>query len=215
VIRVVVADDQALVRSGFAHILGSEPGIDVVATAANGREALAMAREHLPDVILMDIQMPQMDGIEATRHITSSPQTAGVRVLVLTTFGSDEYVVDALRSGASGFVLKDTEPSDLIHAVTVVARGDALLAPEVTRQMIQRFVDSGPGQEVVTLPELTAREHEVLVAVAAGLSNLEIADRLMVSYSTVKTHVSHLLTKLDARDRSQLVAIAHRSGLGT
>jgi DNA-binding NarL/FixJ family response regulator len=215
VIRVVVADDQALVRSGFAHILGSEPGIDVVATAANGREALAMAREHLPDVILMDIQMPQMDGIEATRHITSSPQTAGVRVLVLTTFGSDEYVVDALRSGASGFVLKDTEPSDLIHAVTVVARGDALLAPEVTRQMIRRFVDSGPGPDVVTLPELTAREHEVLVAVAAGMSNLEIADRLMVSYSTVKTHVSHLLTKLDARDRSQLVAIAHRSGLGT
>jgi DNA-binding NarL/FixJ family response regulator len=215
VIRVVVADDQALVRSGFAHILGSEPGIDVVATAANGREALAMAREHLPDVILMDIQMPQMDGIEATRHITSSPQTASVRVLVLTTFGSDEYVVDALRSGASGFVLKDTEPSDLIHAVTVVARGDALLAPEVTRQMIQRFVDSGHGQDVVTLPELTAREHEVLVAVAAGMSNLEIADRLMVSYSTVKTHVSHLLTKLDARDRSQLVAIAHRSGLGT
>ena len=214
-IRVVVADDQALVRSGFAHILGSEPGIDVVATAANGQEALALAREYLPDVILMDIQMPQMDGIEATRHITSSPHTAGVRVLVLTTFGSEEYVVDALRSGASGFVLKDTEPADLIHAVTVVARGDALLAPEVTRQMIQRFVDSAPAHEVVTLPELTAREHEVLVAVAAGLSNLEIADRLMVSYSTVKTHVSHLLTKLDARDRSQLVAIAHRTGLGT
>ncbi len=214
-IRVVVADDQALVRSGFAHILGSEPGIEVVATAANGREALAAAREHLPDVILMDIQMPEMDGIEATRHITSSAQTAGVRVLVLTTFGSDEYVVDALRAGASGYVLKDTEPSDLIHAVAVVARGDALLAPEVTRQMIERFVQGGAANDVVTLPALTSREHEVLLAVAEGMSNLEIADRLMVSYSTVKTHVSHLLTKLDARDRSQLMAIAHRSGLGT
>ena len=214
-IRVVVADDQALVRSGFAHILGSEPGIEVVAAVGNGREALSAAREQLPDVVLMDIQMPEMDGIEATRHITSSPQTAGVRILVLTTFGSDEYVVDALRAGASGFVLKDTEPSDLIHAVTVVARGDALLAPEVTRQMIERFVQSGPAQDVVTLPELTSREHEVLLAVAEGMSNLEIADRLMVSYSTVKTHVSHLLTKLDARDRNQLMAIAHRSGLGS
>ena len=214
-IRVVVADDQALVRSGFAHILGSEPGIEVVATAANGREALAAAREHLPDVILMDIQMPEMDGIEATRHITSSAQTADVRVLVLTTFGSDEYVVDALRAGASGYVLKDTEPTDLIHAVSVVARGDALLAPEVTRQMIERFVKGGTANDVVTLPALTSREHEVLIAVAEGMSNIEIANRLMVSYSTVKTHVSHLLTKLDARDRSQLMAIAHRSGLGT
>ena len=214
-IRVVVADDQALVRSGFAHILGSEPGIEVVATAANGREALAAAREHLPDVILMDIQMPEMDGIEATRHIRSSAQTVGVRVLVLTTFGSDEYVVDALRAGASGYVLKDTEPSDLIHAFAVVARGDALLAPEVTRQMIERFMQGGAANDVVTLPALTSREHEVLLAVAEGMSNLEIADRLMVSYSTVKTHVSHLLTKLDARDRSQLMAIAHRSGLGT
>jgi DNA-binding NarL/FixJ family response regulator len=215
VIRVIVADDQALVRSGFAHILGSEPGIEVVATAANGREALSAARELVPDVVLMDIQMPEMDGIEATRHITSSPQTAGVRVLVLTTFGSDEYVVDALRAGASGFVLKDTEPSGLIHAVTVVARGDALLAPEVTRKMIERFVQNKPAPDVAALPELTSRENEVLIAVAEGMSNLEIADRLMVSYSTVKTHVSHLLTKLDARDRSQLMAIAHRSGLGT
>ena len=163
----------------------------------------------------MDIQMPEMDGIEATRHITSSTQTAGVRVLVLTTFGSDEYVVDALRAGASGYVLKDTEPSDLIHAVAVVARGDALLAPEVTRQMIERFVQGGTTNDVITLPALTSREHEVLLAVAEGMSNIEIADRLMVSYSTVKTHVSHLLTKLDARDRSQLMAIAHRSGLGT
>jgi len=214
VIRVVVADDQALVRSGFAHILGSEPGIEVIAGVANGREALAVAREQLPDVVLMDIQMPEMDGIEATRHITTSPQTAGVRVLVLTTFGADEYVVDALRAGASGYVLKDTEPADLIRAVTVVARGEALLAPAVTKQMIERFVQHDAEADVLTLPPLTSREHEVLVAVASGLSNLEIADRLFVSYSTVKTHVSHLLTKLDARDRSQLVAIAHRAGLG-
>jgi DNA-binding NarL/FixJ family response regulator len=214
VIRVVVADDQALVRSGFAHILGSEPGIEVIVGVANGREALAVAREELPDVVLMDIQMPEMDGIEATRHITTSPQTAGVKVLVLTTFGADEYVVDALRAGASGYVLKDTEPADLIRAVTVVARGDALLAPAVTKQMIERFVQSDVASDVLTLPPLTSREHEVLAAVALGLSNLEIADRLFVSYSTVKTHVSHLLTKLDARDRSQLVAIAHGAGLG-
>jgi DNA-binding NarL/FixJ family response regulator len=214
VIRVVVADDQALVRSGFARILGSEPGIEVVAEVSNGRQALAAVREQQPDVVLMDIQMPEMDGIEATRHITSSPHTSGVRVLVLTTFGADEYVVDALRAGASGFVLKDTEPAELIRAVSVVAEGDALLAPAVTRQMIQRFVRTGPSHDLVSLPALTQREREVLEALALGLSNVEIAERLVVSYSTVKTHVSHLLTKLDARDRSQLVALAHRAGLG-
>jgi DNA-binding NarL/FixJ family response regulator len=212
VIRVVVADDQALVRSGFALILGAEPGIEVVAEAADGAGALAAARTHLPDVVLMDIRMPGMDGIEATRHITSSPITAGVRVLVLTTFAADDYVVAALRAGASGFVLKDTEPDDLVRAVTVVAAGEALLAPEVTRRMLDRFAQG--TREVLELPPLTQREHEVLVAVALGLSNLEIADRLVVSYSTVKTHVSHLLTKLDARDRAQLVMLAHRAGLG-
>jgi DNA-binding NarL/FixJ family response regulator len=212
VIRVVVADDQALVRSGFAMILGAEPGIEVVAEAADGAQALAAARLHRPDVVLMDIRMPGMDGIEATRHITSSPLTVGVSVLVLTTFAADDYVVAALRAGASGFVLKDTEPVDLVHAVTVVAAGDALLAPEVTRRMLDRFARG--EREALVLPPLTQREHEVLVAVALGLSNLEIADRLVVSYSTVKTHVSHLLAKLEARDRSQLVMLAHRAGLG-
>ena len=211
-IRVVVADDQALVRSGFAMILAAEPDIEVVAEAADGAGALAAARTHLPDVVLMDIRMPGMDGIEATRHITSSPITSGVHVLVLTTFAADDYVVAALRAGASGFVLKDTEPHDLVRAVTVVARGEALLAPEVTRRMLDRFARG--EREVQQLPPLTQRENEVLVAVAQGLSNLEIADRLVVSYSTVKTHVSHLLTKLEARDRAQLVMLAHRAGLG-
>ena len=211
-IRVVVADDQALVRSGFSMILGAEPGISVVAEAADGTQALAAARLHRPDVVLMDIRMPGMDGIEATRHITSSPLTAGVHVLVLTTFAADDYVVAALRAGASGFVLKDTEPGELVRAVTVVADGHALLAPEVTRRMLDRFARG--EREALTLPPLTQREHQVLVALALGLSNLEIADRLVVSYSTVKTHVSHLLTKLGARDRSQLVMLAHRAGLG-
>ena len=164
----------------------------------------------------MDIQMPGIDGIEATRHITGSAQTAGVRVLVLTTFGADEYVIEALRAGASGFVLKDTEPSELIHAVTVVAAGEALLSPAVTRRMINRLIQPSPPDQSVpmlVLPPLTQREREVLAAVALGLSNIEIADRLVVSYSTVKTHVSHLLTKLDARDRAQLVMLAHRAGL--
>ena len=211
-IRVVVADDQALVRSGFSMILGAEPGIDVVAEAADGTQALAAARRHQPDVVLMDIRMPGMDGIEATRHITSSPLTASVRVLVLTTFAADDYVVAALRAGASGFVLKDTEPAELVRAVRVVADGHALLAPEVTRRMLDLFAQG--EREALTLPPLTQREHEVLVALALGLSNLEIADRLFVSYSTVKTHVSHLLTKLEARDRAQLVMLAHRAGLG-
>ena len=213
-IRVVVADDQALVRSGFALILGAEPGIEVVAEVADGARALAAARLHHPDVVLMDIRMPGMDGIEATRHITSSPITAGVRVLVLTTFAADDYVVAALRAGASGFVLKDTEPAALVRAVQVIAAGDALLAPEVTRRMLDRFAETGVPRTATELPPLTQREHEVLVAVALGLSNVEIADRLVVSYSTVKTHVSHLLTKLDARDRAQLVMLAHRAGLG-
>jgi DNA-binding NarL/FixJ family response regulator len=216
VITVVVADDQELVRTGFALILGSDPGIAVVATASDGTAAVAAAREHRPDVVLMDIRMPGMDGIEATRHITSGPETGGVRVLVVTTFDGDEYVVDALRAGASGFLLKDTAPADLIHAVTVVAAGDALLAPGVTLRLIDRFVrvePDRPAADAVVLASLTTREEEVLVAVADGLSNPEIADRLNVSYSTVKTHVSHLLTKLEARDRAQLVMLAHRSGL--
>jgi DNA-binding NarL/FixJ family response regulator len=217
VIRVVVVDDQELVRTGFSLILGSDPRIEVVAQAADGAEAVATTREHLPDVVLMDIRMPGMDGIEATRHITSSPSTGHVRVLVVTTFDGDEYVVDALRAGASGFLLKDTAPADLIAAVTVVAGGDALLSPAVTLRLIDRFVRVDPGAVpaagTLDLPDLTQREREVLVSVAEGLSNAEIAERLVVSYSTVKTHVSHLLTKLDARDRAQLVMLAHRSGL--
>ena len=216
-ITVVVADDQELVRSGFALILDADPGIAVVAQAANGTEALAAARRHLPQVVVMDLQMPGMDGIEATRHLTSSPETRGVRVLVLTTFGDDEYVVEALLAGASGFLLKDTTPQDLIRAVTIVAGGDALLAPAVTAGLIRRFLASRPAERSATidLPPLTQREREVLDAVARGLSNVEIAERLFVSYSTVKTHVSHLLTKLDARDRAQLVMIAHQAGLTT
>lgn len=217
VITVVVADDQELVRTGFALILGSDPRIDVVAEASDGGEAVEAARRHVPDVVLMDIRMPGMDGIEATRRITSDPVTATVRVLVVTTFDGDEYVVEALRAGASGFLLKDTPPGDLIRAVTVVAAGDALLAPAITLRLIDRFVrveaPDRPGTPALDLPPLTGREREVLVAVAEGLSNPEIAERLVVSYSTVKTHVSHLLTKLDARDRAQLVMLAHRAGL--
>jgi DNA-binding NarL/FixJ family response regulator len=216
VISVVVADDQELVRTGFALILGSDPRVEVVAQAADGAEAVAAARRHVPDVVLMDIRMPGVDGIEATRQITTDPVTATVRVLVVTTFDGDEYVVEALRAGASGFLLKDTPPGELIHAVTVVAGGDALLAPAITLRLIDRFVRvDAPGRsgQPLDLPPLTGREREVLVAVAEGLSNPEIAERLVVSYSTVKTHVSHLLTKLDARDRAQLVMLAHRAGL--
>ena len=215
-IRVVVADDQELVRTGFALILGSDPGIDVVAQASDGVQAVAVAREQRPDVVLMDIRMPGMDGIEATRHLTASPLTREVRVLVVTTFDGDEYVVEALRAGASGFLLKDATPAELINAVKVVAGGDALLTPAATLRLIDRFVRVAPTRaerQPVALARLTQREAEVLVAVADGLSNPEIADRLSVSYSTVKTHVSHLLTKLDARDRAQLVMLAHRSGL--
>ncbi len=215
-IRVVIADDQALVRSGFALILGSEPTIEVVAEAADGAEALAAVRQHDPDVVLMDIRMPSIDGIEATRHLTSNPQTAHVKVLVLTTFDGDEYVYDALRAGASGFLLKDTTPDDLIRAVHVVADGESLLAPSVTRRLIERFVDTAPGAvDVDVLPELTERERDVLVAVARGMSNVEIGEQLHVSYSTVKTHVSHLLAKLEVRDRAQLVVLAYRSGMVT
>ena len=218
-ITVVVADDQELVRTGFALILGSDPGIEVVAQAADGSQAVAAARRFRPDVVLMDIRMPVLDGIEATRQITSDPALVGVRVLVVTTFDGDEYVVEALRAGASGFLLKDTPPEELIRGVSVIAGGDALLAPTVTLRLIDRFVrvDQPPEPAGLSagLPGLTAREHDVLRAVADGFSNLEIADRLVVSYSTVKTHVSHLLTKLGARDRAQLVMIAHRAGLSS
>lgn len=213
-IRVIVVDDQAAVRGGFALILGADAQIEVVGQAADGVEALALARRLKPDVALMDVRMPRMDGIEATRHLISGTQTGDVRVLVLTTFDDDEHVYDALQAGASGFLLKDTEPADLVAAVKVVAAGDALLAPGVTRRLIERLVAIDGRQDPrISLPVLTARETDVLAAVARGLSNVEIATELFVSYSTVKTHVSHLLAKLSARDRAQLVMLAYRSGL--
>ncbi len=217
---MLVADDQALVRHGFALILASDPDIEVIAEVPDGVQALARSRDVRPDVVLMDIQMPEMDGIEATRHLTSSPHTTGVRVLMLTTFGTDEHVYQALLAGASGFLLKDTAPEELIGAVKTVAAGDALLAPALTRRLIERYVlpAKSPATQSVSartlkLPELTQRESDTLRAVARGLSNAEIAAEMHVGYSTVKTHVSHLLTKLDVRDRAQLVMIAYQSGL--
>jgi DNA-binding NarL/FixJ family response regulator len=232
-LRVVVADDQALVRVGFCGIISATPGLEVVGEAANGAEAVEAAREAKPDVILMDVRMPIMDGIEATRQITAS---TGVRVLILTTFDLDEYVYAALRAGASGFLLKDTLPADLLNAIRVVAGGDALLAPSVTRRLIGEFARSASFASA-TRPEvkaaaaagatacaanaqralgvLTDREREVLELVARGMSNAEIADHLTISPATAKTHVAHLLTKLDSRDRIQLVILAFQSGIAT
>ena len=215
-VRVVVADDQALVRSGFTMLLDGEPGIDVVGEAANGAEAVALVARERPDVVLMDVRMPVMDGLEATRRITGDPELAETRVVILTTFDLDEYVLEALRAGASGFLLKDTLPVDLIKAVHVVAAGDALISPKITRRLIEEFVnrpDPGVAAPAAVLEQLTEREREVLEAVARGGSNAEIAAQLYVSHATVKTHVSRLLMKLDARDRAQLVMIAYESGL--
>jgi DNA-binding NarL/FixJ family response regulator len=214
-IRVAVADDQALVRAGFRVLLNSVPGVEVVGEASNGIEAVDLVKDVRPDVVLMDIRMPQMNGIDATRQITRNPDTAGTRVLILTTFDLDEYVYDALRSGASGFLLKDTEPQDLIDAVRVIAQGDALLAPSVTRRLIQEFTRQ-PNPKRVTpqsLSMLTEREREVLTLVARGMSNDDIAGHLVVSPATAKTHVSRVMSKLDAHDRAQLVILAYESGL--
>jgi DNA-binding NarL/FixJ family response regulator len=216
VIRVAVADDQALVRSGFAVLLRSADGVDVVGEAANGREAVELAQRARPDVILMDIRMPEMDGLEATRHITSDEATTSTKVLILTTFDLDEYVFEALRAGASGFLLKDTLPDDLLAAVRVVAEGEALLAPTVTRRLIEQFVQQParvPAEPPAGLDALTEREREVLAVVARGMSNAEIAEQLFMSHATAKTHVSRLLTKLDARDRAQLVMLAYEAGV--
>ena len=260
-ISVAVADDQALVRVGFCGIIAATDGLTVVGEAPNGAEAVAIARSARPDVLLMDVRMPVLDGIEATRQITSSPASSRVRVIILTTFDLDEYVFGALRAGASGFLLKDTLPEDLITAIRVVAAGEALLAPSVTRRLISEFArtpalglpDGAPGLPTPGLPTpglpahpgsasgrtpgtwaagtrppagqagradgnrvtglLTDRECEVLRLVAAGMSNGEIADHLHISPATAKTHVAHLLTKLDARDRVQLVIIAYQAGL--
>jgi DNA-binding NarL/FixJ family response regulator len=213
-IRVAVADDQALVRSGFAVLLRSADDIEVVGEASNGVEAVDLVRLEQPDVVLMDIRMPEMDGLEATRRIVGGGSET--RVLILTTFDLDEYVFGALRAGASGFLLKDTQPEELLAAVHVVADGEALLAPRITRRLIEQFVQEPAVAAVERNPgldTLTDREHEVLAAVARGLSNAEIAEQLFMSHATAKTHVSRLLTKLDSRDRAQLVMLAYESGV--
>ncbi len=211
-IRVAVVDDQELVRSGFVVLLSSSPGIEVVGEAGDGAEAWDLCRRTSPDVVLMDVRMPRMDGIEATRRIMNDARCASTHVLVLTTFDEDALVHEALRAGASGFLLKDTRPTQLLEAIRVVAAGDALLAPSVTRRLIEQFA-ALPGPVVPAEDDLTDREREVLVAVSQGLSNQEIADDLHMGYGTVKTHVSHLLTKLECRDRAQLVMHAYESGL--
>ena len=213
-IRVLVADDQALVRAGFVALLDAQDGIEVVAEADTGTRALAAARELRPDVVLMDIRMPEMDGLAATRDIAGDPTLAEVRVVVLTTFELDEYVFEAMRAGASGFLVKHTEPADLVRAVRVVAEGDALLSPSVTRRLVSEFAartkQPGPAAD---LSELTSREREVMTLVAEGLTNAEIGTRLFMSPATARTHVSRILTKLGARDRTQLVVLAYESGL--
>jgi DNA-binding NarL/FixJ family response regulator len=217
VITVLLADDQALVRAGFRALLGAEPDIAVVGEASDGVEAVRLAREHCPDVVLMDIRMPGVDGLEATRRIAAEPALAGTRVVILTTFELDEYVFEALRTGASGFLVKDTEPVELLRAVRAVAAGDALLSPSVTRRVIGEFATAGARGRTAPPPreleQLTEREREVMMLVAEGLSNDEIAGRLLISPATAKTHVSRAMIKLGARDRAQLVVYAYEAGL--
>jgi DNA-binding NarL/FixJ family response regulator len=218
VIDVLLADDQALVRAGFRALLRPQPDMQVVGEAEDGAAAVRLARETHPDVVLMDIRMPGHDGLAATRDIVADPQLSGVRVIVLTTFSDDSYVFDAVRFGASGFLVKDIEPADLIHAIRVVHRGDALLAPAVTRTLIEEFaVRAKPAlidrKLAALMGSLTEREREIVTHVAAGLSNDEIAERLFVSPATAKTHVSRAMIKVGARDRAQLVVLAYESGL--
>jgi DNA-binding NarL/FixJ family response regulator len=215
-IRVLLADDQTLIRAGFRVLIESAPDLEVVGEATTGREAVEMARSARADVVLMDIRMPEMDGLEATRRITADEDLAGVRVLILTTFEIDENVLAALRAGASGFLSKGVEPTDLLDAIRLVAAGEALLSPGATRSLIARFLDTpeaGPLPAPAQLDGLTDREREVLALVAGGLSNDDIAEKLYVSPLTAKTHVNRAMTKLGARDRAQLVVIAYRSGL--
>lgn len=216
VTRIVLAEDQPMVRSGFRALLDSEPDIEVTGEAATGVEALEQVRALRPEIVVMDIRMPEMDGLEATRRITADQTLSHTRVLVLTTFELDEYVFAALHAGASGFLLKGGEPADLIHAIRVVAGGDSLLAPSVTRRLLETYVSQpqlSPRTPPSGIDELTAREREVLGLIAAGLTNAEIAKELHLSPLTAKTHVSRILMKLDARDRVQLVVMAYQSGL--
>jgi DNA-binding NarL/FixJ family response regulator len=216
VIRVLVADDQAAVRGGFAALIRAQEDMEVVGEAADGRQAVDLAMRVFPHVVLMDIRMPVLDGLEATRLICSDANLARTRVLVLTTFDLDEYVYAALRAGASGFLLKDTRPRELLHAIEVVAAGDALIAPRITRRLIAEFAGRrDPSRPPAALAELTEREREILRLVARGLSNAEIAGRLVISPLTAKTHVSNILRKLDCHDRAALVALAYETGLVT
>ncbi|MGN9758130.1 response regulator [Streptomyces sp. SD31] len=214
-IRVLLVDDQPLIRSGFRALLNLEDDIEVVAEAADGAEGLALTKQHLPDIVLIDIQMPVVDGIEATRRIAADPALAGVHVVILTNYGMDEYILDALRAGAAGFLVKDIVPDDLLHAVRVAARGDALLAPSITRKLINRYVTQPLPTTGAALEELTGREREAVTLVAQGLSNDQIADRMVISPMTAKTHINRAMTKLHARDRAQLVVVAYESGLVT
>ncbi|MGW6405234.1 response regulator [Streptomyces sp. NPDC055134] len=215
-IRVLLVDDQPLIRSGFRALLDLEDDIQVVAEAADGEQGLALVKQHLPDIVLIDIQMPVVDGIEATRRIAADPALAQVHVVILTNYGMDEYVLDALRAGAAGFLVKDIVPDDLLHAVRVAARGDALLAPSITRKLINRYVTQPlPTIKNTGLDELTSREREAVALVAQGLSNDQIADRMVISPLTAKTHINRAMTKLHARDRAQLVVLAYESGLVT
>jgi DNA-binding NarL/FixJ family response regulator len=213
-IRVLLVDDQALIRAGFRALLEAEDDIEVVAEAVDGAQAVELAARHRPDVALVDIQMPVMNGIEATERIAADPELAGVRVVILTNYGLDEYVYQALRAGAGGFLVKDTEPADLLHGIRIAARGDALLSPSVTRTLIAEYVSRPPRRAVAeALGVLTNREREVVCLVARGLSNEEIAGRMVISMATAKTHVSRAMTKLHARDRAQLVVFAYEAGL--
>jgi len=213
-IRVLLADDQALVRAGFRALLDAQDGIEVTGEVSDGQQAVDLARELTPDVVLMDIRMPGTDGLAATRQIAADPRLADTRVVILTTFDLDEYVFEAIRSGASGFLVKDTEPEELVQAVRVVADGDALLSPGVTRRLIAEFAARAKRPpDTGALADLTSREREVLALVGQGLSNADIAKRLFLSPATAKTHVSRAMIKLGARDRAQLVVAAYESGL--
>ncbi len=213
-IRILLADDQALIRSGIRALLEAEDDIQVVAEASDGRQAVTLAGEHRPDIALVDIQMPVLDGIEATRQIVADERLASVHVVILTNFGLDEYIFRALRAGASGFLLKDTQPAELLRALRVVIRGDALLSPAVTRRLVSEFVARPPdAMAAAGMETLTNREREVVALAAHGLSNDEIADTMVLSPTTAKTHVSRAMIKLGARDRAQLVVFAYQSGL--